>query len=52
MHGGTNPGAPKGNRNAWKHGGRSGATQATAQWLKTISEFINDAESDLSLYQP
>lgn len=20
MHGGTNPGAPKGNRNAWKHG--------------------------------
>lgn len=23
MHGGTNPGAPKGNRNAWKHGLRS-----------------------------
>lgn len=21
MHGGTNPGAPRGNRNAWKHGG-------------------------------
>lgn len=21
MHGGTNPGPPKGNRNAWKHGG-------------------------------
>lgn len=20
MHGGTNPGAPEGNRNAWKHG--------------------------------
>jgi uncharacterized protein YjcR len=20
MHGGTNPGAPKGNKNAWKHG--------------------------------
>lgn len=20
MHGGTSPGAPKGNRNAWKHG--------------------------------
>ncbi|AYJ88016.1 hypothetical protein D3Y57_14280 [Sphingomonas paeninsulae] len=26
MHGGTNPGAPKGNRNAWKHGGRSRET--------------------------
>ncbi|MFN2099428.1 hypothetical protein [Altererythrobacter sp. MF3-039] len=24
MHGGTNPGAPKGNRNAWKHGARAG----------------------------
>lgn len=23
MHGGRNPGAPKGNRNAWKHGARS-----------------------------
>jgi hypothetical protein len=23
MHGGTNPGPPKGNRNAWKHGNRS-----------------------------
>ena len=23
MHGGTNPGAPRGNRNAWKHGLRS-----------------------------
>ena len=23
MHGGTNPGAPKGNRNAWKHGLKS-----------------------------
>src|SRR5690606_14306379 len=23
MHGGTNPGAPVGNRNAWKHGARA-----------------------------
>ena len=23
MHGGTNPGAPRGNRNAWKHGASS-----------------------------
>lgn len=26
MHGGTNPGAPKGNRNALKHGRKSAAT--------------------------
>ncbi|MGI8854100.1 MAG: HGGxSTG domain-containing protein [Methyloceanibacter sp.] len=25
MHGGKSPGAPKGNRNAWKHGARVGS---------------------------
>ena len=30
MHGGTNPGAPKGNRNAWKHGGRSAEAMQAA----------------------
>jgi len=33
MHGGTNPGAPKGNRNAWKHGGRSSETEDAARLL-------------------
>ena len=33
MHGGTNPGAPKGNRNAWKHGDRSAEAE---EQLKTI----------------
>jgi hypothetical protein len=28
MHGGTNPGAAKGNRHAWKHGDRSGEAEA------------------------
>lgn len=28
MHGGTSPGAPKGNRNAWKHGQYSAETVA------------------------
>jgi uncharacterized protein YjcR len=28
MHGGTSPGAPKGNRNAWKHGKYSAWTKA------------------------
>jgi hypothetical protein len=26
LHGGKSPGPPKGNRNAWKHGGRSAET--------------------------
>lgn len=35
MHGGTNPGAPKGNRNAWKHGDRSAEAE---EQLKVIAE--------------
>ncbi|MFZ1775187.1 MAG: hypothetical protein WAT78_14670 [Rhizobiaceae bacterium] len=35
MHGGTNPGAPKGNRNAWRHGGRS---SEVVVWAKCLSE--------------
>lgn len=38
MHGGTNPGAPKGNRNAWKHGGRSGEYQAMRALLRMMRE--------------
>ncbi len=30
MNGGTNPGPPEGNRNAWKHGGH--AAEAMALW--------------------
>ncbi|MFC3215683.1 hypothetical protein [Novosphingobium panipatense] len=41
MHGGTNWGAPKGNRNALKHGGRSAATLAAARWLKTVVELVD-----------
>lgn len=42
MHGGTNGGAPRGNRNAWKHGDRS--AEAEVQ-LKVIRK----ADRDLSL---
>jgi hypothetical protein len=35
MHGGTNPGAPKNNRNAWKHGDRSAEAE---EQLKVITE--------------
>ncbi|WP_082382092.1 HGGxSTG domain-containing protein [Blastomonas sp. AAP25] len=36
MHGGTNPGAPAGNRNAWKHGGRAGASLSEARQLRAM----------------
>jgi glucans biosynthesis protein len=37
MHGGNNLGAPVGNRNAWKHGARSGETLATARLLRALA---------------
>lgn len=42
MHGGTNPGPPKGNRNAWKHGGRSAETIAAVRYVKAIARLITD----------
>lgn len=42
MHGGTNPGAPKGNRNAWKHGGRSAETMAAALYLSEIALLVRE----------
>ena len=38
MHGGTNPGAPKGNRNAWKHGARSGEAIIVLRFLKEFTQ--------------
>ena len=37
MRGGTNPGAPEGNSNARKHGGRSAKTMAAARYLREIA---------------
>jgi uncharacterized protein YjcR len=37
MHGGTNPGAPKGNKNAWKHGERSAAA---IEWRRMMRELL------------
>jgi uncharacterized protein YjcR len=45
MHGGTNPGAPIGNCNAWKHGERSEATRAMQD---EIEAFIRDARQRLT----
>ena len=43
MHGGTNPGAPKGNRNAWKHGCYSAETKLAVERIKAYAEI---AKSD------
>jgi uncharacterized protein YjcR len=40
MHGGTNPGAPKGNRNARKHGGYSAGTKEAVRYLKLIARVV------------
>ena len=44
MHGGTNPGAPKGNRNAWKHGGRSAETMAAVAYVKAMAKLLSDED--------
>ena len=44
MHGGTNPGAPIGNRNARKHGGYSAKTMAAARYLKMIARLVQQIE--------
>lgn len=42
MHGGKGSGAPKGNRNAWKHGGRSAETVAAVRYLKAIAQLVRE----------
>jgi uncharacterized protein YjcR len=46
MHGGTNPGAPKGNRNAWKHGARSTKAQEATRYLKAMARLIAELDAD------
>jgi len=36
MHGGTSPGAPKGNKNAWKHGYYSAESVAMRKALRAL----------------
>jgi hypothetical protein len=40
MHGGTNPGAPIGNGNAWKHGARSAETRAALAMISDLGALI------------
>lgn len=44
MHGGTNPGAPKDNHNAWKHGAQSARSKATAQFLHEMARLVSDLD--------
>ena len=41
MHGGKSPGAPKGNRNAWKHGRYSAEAIAMRQLVRQL---LSDAK--------
>lgn len=41
MHGGANQGAPKENRNAWKHGGRSADVRNALALIKSIPQVID-----------
>jgi t-SNARE complex subunit (syntaxin) len=40
MHGGTNNGAPKGNRNAWIHGNRSAEAKEQLKLVKAADRLL------------
>jgi len=44
MHGGTNPGAPIGNRNARKHGAYSAKTLAAVRYLKMVARIVRGVD--------
>ena len=41
MHGGRGSGAPKGNRNAWKHGARSGSTLEALALIRALGKALD-----------
>ncbi len=44
MHGGKSPGAPKGNRNAWKHGHYSAEASSMRQLVRQL---LSDAKETI-----
>lgn len=44
MHGGKGSGAPEGNRNAWKHGGRSADTLAAARYMRELARQVREMD--------
>jgi hypothetical protein len=49
MHGGSNPGAPKGNRNAWKHGRHSAAAIANRREVAELIRAMRDTAGNLDV---
>jgi hypothetical protein len=47
MHGGTNPGAPKGNRNAWKNGEHSAAAIANRREIAELIRAMRESSNSL-----
>ena len=47
FHGGKSTGAPRGNRNAWKHGGYSAEAQAERRELRQLLREAREALADL-----
>jgi hypothetical protein len=45
MHGGTSPGAPKGNKNAWKHGYYSAESIATRRAIRALLSSVRETIS-------
>lgn len=45
MHGGKGSGAPMGNSNAWKHGGRSTELVAAARYLRETARTLKNQRS-------
>jgi len=47
MHGGTNKGAPKGNRNAWIHGNRSTEAEEQLKLLRAADRLLRSVKLPL-----
>jgi len=47
MHGGKGSGAPKGNRNAWKHGACSTGTRAALAQVRALAEMLKDLDQEI-----
>jgi hypothetical protein len=48
MHGGTSPGAPKGNRYAWKHGRYSAAAIAERQRFRALLKSLREGLDEVN----
>lgn len=47
MHGGKSPGAPKGNKNAWKHGRYTAKTIKARRYVNTMARLARKLIGDI-----